>query len=259
MTSPGLAGARRPATADAWVVAGPPRGTVELRLFCFPYAGGGASVFRGWAADLPPGIELCAVQLPGREGRLREAPFRRMDDLLPELEAGLAHRFDLPFAFFGHSLGAAIAYALADRLAGSGKPLRHLTVSARPAPDRPHAEPRMYDLPEPELVAALRRLGGTPEEVLAHPELMALLLPLLRADFEISQTYRIERRPLDVPILAIGGASDPLVPESAIAEWSGWTRSRFRHVTFAGGHLYLQEQRRQLLATLVRELARSDG
>src|SRR5438552_2333015 len=154
---------------DTWVLRPRPDPRARLRLFCFPYAGGGASQFRTWAEGLPPEVELCPVQLPGREGRLRETPFTRIAPLVAALVTALRGYLDTPYAFFGHSLGALVGFELARALRRTGGPgPRGLLVSAYRAPDLPDPDPPLHLLSSPAFWDELRRLNGTPPEVLAN-------------------------------------------------------------------------------------------
>lgn len=240
-------------TADRWLPAGlPPRDTAPLLLFCLPYAGGGASIYRTWAAAAPPGLTVCPVQLPGREQRLRDAPFRDLTSLVSALDEALRPHLDRPFAVFGHSMGALIAYEWARRLATgpSSALLQHLFVSGRPAPARGSTRPPVHALPEPEFLAELRRLRGTPDAVLAHQELLQLLLPTLRADFQVVETYRWAPGPrLTVPVTAFGGTHDDVSADDLQA-WREVTESGFECQLLAGDHFFLHDARERLLAAM---------
>jgi surfactin synthase thioesterase subunit len=247
------------APAPGWIAYLRPRPEARLRLVCFPYAGGGASVYRGWQEALPGFIEVWPVQPPGREGRIREAPLTSVDALVDGFLD--AHARDLeaaPYALFGHSMGATLAHETALRLVRrGGPPPLHLAVSARRAPHRPEHHPPIHDLPEDEFRAELRRLNGTPQEVLDHPELMDLIGPMLRADFTLIETYRPgDTPPLDAPITAYGGLADPDVPRDDLEAWSECTRRRFRVGIFPGDHFFFNGiSGTDLRADLARELA----
>lgn len=234
-----------------WAVVRRPQPNAPLRLFCFPHAGGAASAFAGWA-DALPGVEVVAVQPPGREGRLAEPPFDRLEPLVEAAHAALTPLWDRPFAFFGHSTGALVAYELIRRLRRDGRPRPlHLVASGRWAPHLQDPEPPVHALPREELIAALRRYDGTPEEVLDHREIMDLLLPLLRADFAIGDTYvhRAEP-PVEVPITAVAGEEDPRVTADSLAAWGEHTRAPFAAHRMPGGHFYLFAERARLLRLL---------
>jgi len=214
----------------------------RCRLVCFPHAGGNALCFRPWHRLLPDGIDLCPVELPGRGARIDEAPLRRMDCLVDALCEDLTPLLGIPFALFGHSMGAYVAYALARRLSEAGGPAAmHLFVSCAAAPDRTPRNPPLHSLPDHELVGALTRFGGTPPAVLARAELVTALLPTLRADLMLAETYTAARSELvSCPITAFGGSSDT-IDRHALHGWSAFTEGTFRLRMFSGDHFYLSD------------------
>jgi medium-chain acyl-[acyl-carrier-protein] hydrolase len=245
---------------QGWLYLPGPNSQAALRLFCFPYAGTGATVFRRWPASLPAGVEVCGVRLPGREGRLREPAFDRLAPLVEALAAALPPALDRPFAFFGHSMGALVAFELAHRLRRDGRPgPRHLFVSGRTAPQC-HLDTCRHTLPEPQFREELRRLGGTPREVLEHPELMQVLLPILRADFAVCETYAHEPdEPLDCPITAFGGLEDETARREDMEGWAVHTRAGFRLRMLPGNHFFLHSAESRLLQMLGDELTTPSG
>ncbi|MCB5906965.1 thioesterase II family protein [Streptomyces pinistramenti] len=224
-----------------WLLRFPPRPDARLRLVCLPGAGCSAAMYHPWSTEFPADVEVCAVQLPGRGGRLRETPVRRMEPLADALAEVLHAASDRPMVLFGHSLGALIAYEVAARLRQlPGNSLTGLIVAAHKAPHLGSAEVACHDLPEDELLGFLDRIGGTPPGVLARPEIRQLALPALRADFELdfSYTYR-ERPPLDIPLSAFGGTTDALVSGPELAAWERHTAQRFLNRRLTGGHFFL--------------------
>lgn len=224
----------------------------RLRLFCLPNAGGAASAYRAWERHgLPAGVELCAVQLPGRESRLRETPFRRAEPLVAALAEAIRDLLDVPFVVFGHSMGTILGFELAHRLRDLGLPApRHLVMSGRRAPHLADEDP-IHRLPDPELVERLRGYGGTPPEILAHPELMALVLPILRADFELVETHVVEhgRPALDLPITVLGGRDDDAT-RGDLDAWRELTNGSCQVRMFPGGHFFVHSAMAEVLAFL---------
>lgn len=241
---------------NPWVTLPRPNPTARVRLFCFPFAGAGASVFYTWPQTLPAEVEVVPVQLPGRESRLMEKPYTAMPELVEKLGEVLEPYLDMPFAFFGHSNGAIMSFELARKFRREGRAMPlHLFLSGRPASHLPSRHPEIHHLPEPEFIEQLRRLEGTPEEVLANREIMQLLIPLLRADFALAETYKhVPEPPLDVPVSAYGGVKDKDVSEEESAAWAEHTTGPFHLKMFPGGHFFINENRPLVLAELVREL-----
>ncbi len=217
-----------------------------LRLFCFPHAGGGPAAFQGWAQRLPGPVVVTPLR----------AAAAGMAELVAALYHAIAPELDQPFAFFGHSMGAAAAFELARLLRRRGRPLpRLLVASGARAPQfrRGHTPP-----PEPDdaqLLEELRRLDGTPRNVLDDPELLRALLPVLRQDAAIYRNYvYADEPPLDCPVRAYGGVDDPHVRREHLEGWAEQTTAGFAVRTFPGGHFYLQTSRDEFLAALGRDL-----
>ena len=243
-------------TASRWISFRRDLPRARLRLFCFPFAGGGASAYRLWQSAMPEGVEVCPVQPPGRENRVREAPFRRTEALIDALDEALRPLVDRPFALFGYSMGATLAFEWAHRLRRElGVEPEVLLVAARAAPHLPRLCPLMYELPDDELKARLEELAGTPKEILGNDELMELLLPMVRADFEMHDTYRFsEREPLRCPVVAFGGVADAAVPTSELEAWARVSRGDFELLSLPGDHFGLLQGER-LAGEVARRLA----
>lgn len=227
-----------------WLVRppGPPR---RLRLYCFPFAGGSASVFAGWQEALGPGIEVCAIQLPGRGARMAEAPLSDLGEVVRQIVSVIASQPRMPFAFFGHSLGGLLAFEVARYCMLHYLPLPvHLFASGCAAPQHRDRERKLHLLPDEELIEALKDYNGTPAEVLGNFELMALLLPLLRADFALVENYRY--RPslrLSVPITVLAGRQDAHIEEMHVDGWSKETSGPCQVHWFEGDHFFIQSER----------------
>jgi medium-chain acyl-[acyl-carrier-protein] hydrolase len=213
----------------------------RLRLFCLPYAGGGANTYRLWPQLLPDEVELCVFQLPGRGARLSDAPFTDSSPLVSNLYDVIEPYLDMPVAFFGHSMGALLAFELARRLRQKSKPEpAHLFLSGRRAAQIPLDGPPIYNLPEAELVEKLRELKGTPKEVFEYPELLQLMIPLLQADFAVCQSYVYSPEPpLNCPITVLGGAEDQEIGRDLLEAWSAQTTSTFYLHMFPGDHFFI--------------------
>lgn len=244
---------------DGWIwrFGGAPDEPARLRLFCFPFAGGAAQAFRDWPRALPGWVDTCAVQLPGRWTRRHEPPFRQMEALADAAAAALRPRLELPFALLGHSMGAVLAYEVARRLTGAGRPPAGLLVSGCQAPHLPHPWSRLHRLPDDELVAEMSRSrGAIPAEVMAEPEMLALFLPVLRADVEALETYRHRQGPpLSCPVTAYGGRDDPTVTRDQLEAWREVTDGRFGLRIFPGQHFYINTARELFLAALLQQLS----
>lgn len=242
-------------TVNSWVIC-PTNPQAKMRLFCFPYAGGGIWSFRTWFNSLPLTVEVCPVELPGRGTRLMEAPFTRLEPLTQALARALLNYLDKPFAFFGHSMGGTVSFELARLLRReySLNPV-HLFVSGCRAPQKPDLDPPIHALPEPAFLDELRRLNGTPDAVLEDAELMHLLLPTLRADFAVIETYvYASEPPLDCPITAFGGLQDLEISHDELKAWQEQTNAAFSLQMFKGDHFFLHSAQSLLLQSLNKKL-----
>lgn len=225
-------------------------------VFCFPFAGGGASFYRGWLPFAPPSIALCPLQPPGREERFVEKPFDSMEALVLGATEALIPHLGQPYALFGHSLGAMACYEIACALRERGEPMPvHLFVSGAPAPHLAHLIPPLYELPDAQFLEAVQRYGGLPDEVLRSRELLAPLIARLRADFKISGTYRYsERPPLAVPITAFAGRDDDVVTPQLVEPWREHTTAAFQSEIYGGGHFFIAQHAREIVLKVARAL-----
>lgn len=249
---------RSSATKSPWLAYSEPHPHAMLRVFCLPFAGGGASVYRTWMRRFPSEVDVCAVQIPGRETRLKEPPYHSVDPLAKALAAGLAPFFNLPFVIFGHSMGALIGFELCRELRRQGRPLPlHLFASGCRAPQVPMSGTPRHSLSDDEFMEELRHLSGTPEAVLQNAELMRFLLPTLRADFAIHDTYAYTPEPpLDCSLSAFGGQQDPDVTLPDLEAWQEQTAGDFSLRMFPGNHFFLQSDQDLLLDTVNHEILR---
>ena len=240
---------------DAWV-SRTFSGAARIRLFCFPYAGGSAQIFREWQDELPGEIEVSPVHLPGRGRRSREEPFSELLPLAEVLADALLSHLDKPYALFGHSIGAIIAFELARVLRRKGGPLPlYLFVSGCRAPQFTFTRHRTYDLPVAELIRELRRLNGTPETILESPEMLQFFLPLIRSDLQMVQTYScVAEPPLSCPISAFGGLQDVEETLEMLSAWREQTTASFHFQMFAGDHFFLRSEQSDLLQAISQQL-----
>ncbi|ACA14748.1 Oleoyl-(acyl-carrier-protein) hydrolase [Methylobacterium sp. 4-46] len=240
-----------------WFHAAAPRPGVRLRLVCFHYAGGAAQMFNTWQRRIAPEIEVCAVQLPGRWSRLKEAPLRSVPAMAKAVADVFEPLLDRPYAVFGHSLGAAVGFELIHALAERGSRLPvHFFASARHAPHLPSAVPSLHRLPEAQFIAVLRdRYAALPREILEDPEMLPIFLNVLRADLEAIETYRyVPRAALSVPITAMGGTRDPAVAQAQLEAWADLTTAGFAVRMFDGDHFYLRPKEDEVIAALQKTL-----
>ena len=239
---------------NPWLVRWENQEAVGLRLFCFPYAGGSAWSFCSWQQDLPTKVEVCGIELPGRVTRQSETPHKCLSTLNEAMAEALLPYLDKPFAFFGHSMGALISFEFARHLRRKHQLApRHLFVSGRRAPQLPYGERRTFDLRDDDFIEDLLR-DGSPEYAL-DPQLIRLLLPMMRADFEVVQTYVYEPGPpLPCPITVFGGLQDHSVDREQLHEWRQQTTSRCSVVMLPGNHFFIKTAQSQLLWTLSQEL-----
>jgi medium-chain acyl-[acyl-carrier-protein] hydrolase len=221
--------------------------TATHSLYCFPFAGGSATYYAAWEKYFTGRIELVPVQLPGRGARMTEEPATDLCGLADELAEVIAGE-PTEVVLFGHSMGAILAFEVGRRLTAMGRPARHLFVTGRPAP--PIVRPRtpVSDLPRTEFLQMLRDYGAADEAVFEHEDLLDLLMPMLRADFAMIESYR--RRPgprLSCPVTAWCGDSDPGVPPSAMVPWGDETSGPFTLSVLPGGHFFITEHHAQVV------------
>jgi medium-chain acyl-[acyl-carrier-protein] hydrolase len=232
-------------------------GTRGTRLVCFPYAGGGASAYRAWADLLHHDVELWAVQPPAREERLFETPSYDLSTLSESVESALATLPEAPTAFFGHSLGAVTAWETARRMRWHGGSLPvHLFVSGCRALPRIHRDRRdLHGLPDEALIEEIRRMNGTPEEILSNPDFMRLVLPAFRADYRLLSEYRHEAdQPPPFPVTVLGGTGDPATTYADLVAWSEVLGRQIEPVMLPGDHFFLHTARKALIAELTGQL-----
>jgi medium-chain acyl-[acyl-carrier-protein] hydrolase len=239
---------------DGWIARQKIGSKARTKLFCFPHAGGGPAAFRGWAEAMEStSVEVCAVRLPARDSRFREDPLHSICDVVPPLAQAILEIVDGPYLLYGHSLGAKIAFETARELRrrAAAEP-EHLLVSASQAPQLPWSHPPMRHLEREAFLQEIqRRYGEIPAAVLEDRELLNLLLPGLRADVDMLETYCCSHEaPLDCPVTAYGGILDPTVTQVSLEAWREQTTSVFRLHMLPGDHFCLPAVRARLLRDL---------
>lgn len=220
-----------------------------VQLYCLPHAGGSSAFFREWSRELPASVKVRALDPPGHGSRFGEPPLTSVQEIVSDLEQRVLEEATEPLALFGHSMGALVAYELTLALEHRGLAPSALFVSAHEAPHLANETTLIHSLPDGEFLEQLERLGGIPSEVLADAELLALLLPAVRADLMARETYRyVPSGPVACSIVALGGADDPLVRPEDLAEWRHHTTRPFRSHLFPSGHFYMKQHQREVLA-----------
>ncbi|PSB17682.1 thioesterase [Phormidesmis priestleyi ULC007] len=243
-------------TFDSWVKYLKPNPQASLRLFCFTFAGGWSATFRTWPDGLPEYVETCAIELPGRGTRLKEIPLTSFPLLVEAIALVLPPHLDKPFAFFGHSMGGLICFEVARFLNKhyDREPV-HLFASGCRSPQLPALKPPIHTLPEAAFLEELRNLNGTPQVVLENAELRQLLLPVLRADFAVFETYTYTTdSPLNCSITALGGLHDPEVSAEQMTGWREQTTASFSLHLLPGDHFFLQSAQPLLLQIISQKL-----
>jgi medium-chain acyl-[acyl-carrier-protein] hydrolase len=234
-----------------------PRSSAAVRLVCLPFAGGSATLYRTWQSMLPDFIEVWPVELPGRGKRLAIPPFRCMSSLIAALESEVLYKLDSSFALFGHSMGSLIAFELARSAESKlGISPVHLFIAGRRAPYLPRFGRLTYALPDDEFVAELRRMRGTPEALLDDRTALQLFLPMLRADFELVQTYKfVDAAPLTCPVTVLGGVHDQTTPKRDLEGWMTQTTGRCSIRMVRGDHFFLSDSQEDILTIVAQELS----
>lgn len=240
-------------TFTSWITCPKTNIEAKLRLFCLPYAGGSATVFRTWTDDLPKNIELCPIEIPGRGRQIKSPPYTEIQPLVREIATNIIPYLDKPYAFFGYSMGGLISFELIRLLRSeyNFQPL-HLFVAARPAPQLPSEKPPISKLSDRDFLDSISRLNGTPKEVLENAELMRLFLPIIRADFALIDSYVYDPQPaLDCPIDTFGGLQDREVSYNSLAAWQEQTTADFSLQMMDGDHFFINTAKTTLLNSVI--------
>lgn len=238
--------------SNAWFSISPVKNKPKFRLFCFPYAGGSARAFGTWSKLLPDWIQVMALTMPGRDSRINEPLITDMSDLLDVLELAIQPYLDIPYAFFGHSMGGLMSYELAMRLRHRNclRPSR-LFLAGRSAPGTKNEERILHILPEQEFIKELRELNGIPTELLEHRQLLELVIPIIRADFQAIETWKdTSQGRADCPVTAFGGIDDKHVTPEKLYLWKSHTTASFDMQMFPGDHFFIRSAEVDLIARI---------
>jgi medium-chain acyl-[acyl-carrier-protein] hydrolase len=239
---------------NAWIAYSTPNPRAAARLFCFPYAGGSAATYRPWNGAPFEAVEICPIQTPGREKRIAERPFTHLRTLSKAVADVIP--LDKPFAFFGHSVGALLGFEVARELRRQRAAVPfHLFVSGCTAPHLCPNRPPRFNQTREQLLAEIRKLGGTPEDVLKDSGLLDLVLPAIRADFSLFDTYDYhDEKPFDFAVTALSGDADPEVDCFETLQWHIQTDNKFRHYQFPGNHFFLLDSSSDVRVLIAKEI-----
>lgn len=245
-------------SASSWLSFPNSNTEADLRLFCFPYAGGGAHIFHPWQEKMSSRIEICTVQMPGRGARFTDKPHSDYKTVINELVPVMSGFMDKPYALFGHSMGTLLAYELAQAMQSRGLPQPvHLFVAGRRAMHIGPFGELTHELTDEFLIGRLRKLKGTPDEVLDNRELMNLILPAIRADFKLCDSYRYNERhqKLTVDITAFEGVNDFKAQGADISAWQELTLGNFQSRQLPGDHFFIHSSEQALVRLIDDELS----
>lgn len=244
---------------NEWISRVKPPTEARFRLFCIAYAGGTAAAFKDWQENLPDWIDVVGIVMPGSKERKHETMPVRMGMLIRELANGIKSELDLPYALVGSCTGSLVAFELSQFFKKRGyRTPEHLFVSNCRAPHLPDRDDPIHKYDDDQLRKELGRLGGTPPEILNHPEMMRILGPILRADFELAETYSYRSvPPLAHSITSFSGAQDKVVQQDECGAWDEHTTASFEHITLEGGHYLVEdsvEEICQIIGSICKEI-----
>jgi medium-chain acyl-[acyl-carrier-protein] hydrolase len=226
----------------------------KVRLFCFPYSGANATIYSSWADSLPGSIEICAIQYPGHGNRIGDRLRYHVDDLIESILPDVTTRLDIPYAFFGHSLGALVGYEISKKLPTQGS-LVHVFVSAHRAPQIPDPNPTLHNLDDLTFLDRIVKLGGMEKELIQSKELVEIILPILKADFTICENYQFQDKYiLDCPVSVFGGLEDLYISRNDLLAWKELTSRAFSLRMFPGDHFFIRKSQYYILQVIAREL-----
>lgn len=239
---------------NTWITCPKPQNKAKLRLFCLPFAGGGASLYRPWTTALAPDIEVCPIQLPARENRYSEKPITDAYQLAETIATQIIPFTDRPYAIFGHSMGALLAYEVARVLENQKiRPPEVLFLSAHRAPHMPRKRDLLHSLPDAQFIQSLKQYGGFPEEILNNQEFIDFILPTMRSDMTLCDLYAFTKREVSIqtPFEVFAGVDDREAGPSEMESWSEHTQGQANLTVFDGGHFFLRTHSKELLSHLL--------
>lgn len=242
-------------TLNPWFIHPRPNPNANVRLFCFHPAGSNALFFYNWAKELHPSIEPISIQLPRRSSHLENPLLTRMEPVISYLCEAILNYCDKPYYFFGHSLGALIAFELAHALQKNNKPLPYCLFTSGKTPPHLQIQKLTYHLSDKDFIDLVKEYNGIPTEIINDNSLMALFLPILRADFELLETYVYQdRSPLLCDLIALGGIDDPIVKPNIIKEWQKYTSGTFNYHLLPGDHFFIKSEQKNVLKIVTQEI-----
>lgn len=248
-----------PIVSELWISCTKPNAEAQVRLFCFPYAGAGSTIFNTWSDSLLPEVELYLIHLPGRDKRFKETPYKLLSPLAEALTEALYPHVNKPFAFFGHSMGALVGFEVARQIRSCFAlcPV-HLIVSGKRSPHLPDPHPNLHYLLDDELLIESEKLyGNLPEIITQDRELLQFFLAIMRADLTMIETYQYKNGdPLECPITVFGGTQDNSVDENELSAWRDHTVAAFNVQMFQGDHFFIQTNRTAIIQSIKKELFR---
>lgn len=235
---------RRNNSLDRWLAIPKPKPNAPLRLICLPYAGGNANSFVPYSALQELNAEICAVQLPGKGSRLNEAQYQSIDTLVEDLAEVLTPIIDKPYVIWGHSFGSRIGFELIRYFKEHKMPMPiHFIPAASRAPHELNTRNPIHGLSDEGFKIKLKEMGGTPDEIIEHDELMSILLPGLKADFKLAETHKVSTiEQLNVPVTLLGGTSDTIIPPDSLPNWQAHFCGDFELEMIEGDHFFIDKQ-----------------